>query len=247
MKAGEGWTGAYRILAEHAGADEVSVELEIDIDLARLAKRVTPAGPPSKSAPRYRLGQLDIEEACGLSSEVLGEELAAAGVALEATDKASALDVTLHCETLGPVPNTLLRGVRVRGVATARGRELASSSVAGFGVDDDSARAQAVGRLLDDIAAAVAVRSRPGVELRVESPHPAARVRRLQRVLRDSVIGVRGAKVVGVDADGAVRLAVAGKLQAKQLSRALQALSLPDFSLTIVGIDGPHALTIRLR
>jgi hypothetical protein len=60
-------------------------------------------------------------------------------------------------------------------------------------------------------------------------------------------MGVSGSAVAGIDPDGAVRLRVTGNLRADELAAALRTLSLPDFSLTIVGVDGPDALTIRLR
>lgn len=246
-KDGEGWTGAYRILSEHSDPQGVRVELEVDIDLARLAKRVAPASLPAPKDRRFHLGEVKAREPCEEYVERVQSELERVGVAAQPQGRSKGLDLEIQCDALGPVPNTLLRAVRVRVSATSGSHTMIESSVAGFGVDDASAWADGLATAADEVASAVLRRSSAGVFVRVEAPHPAARIRHLQRALADSVRGVRRAELVGVDPDGSVRLRVVGSAKAKGIARGLQALSLPDFSITIVGIDDPNGLTIRLR
>ncbi|MEM6291367.1 MAG: hypothetical protein AAGA54_08890 [Myxococcota bacterium] len=245
LKAGERWTGAYRIVSEHVDADGVRVELEVDIDVARLAKFVAPSALPTPATARYHVSAIEAGEDCGIEAAQLDEDLARVGVPRSPVGRSEGVTIQLACEALGPVPNTLLRAVRVRAEATLGRKTLVAPSVAAFGIDDDSARARGAAELADTLASALGRRD-AAVEIRVEAPHPAARVRRLERAMVDSVRGVRAASVGGIDPDGAVRLRVKGNASPDAIARGLEALSLPDFSITIVGVDA-HALTIRLR
>jgi hypothetical protein len=84
------------------------------------------------------------------------------------------------------------------------------------------------------------------VRLRVQSPMPAVRIRRLETAMRNSVLGVDEVEV-GAVSKGLVELRVRGQLSAKDLSLALGALSVPGVSLTVVRVEPPDALTIRLE
>jgi hypothetical protein len=159
---------------------------------------------------------------------------------------AKPITLTVSCTPLGAVPNTYLEAASVE-IVVDDGRAVARADAAGFGADTSGAIAQALGRALDDVAAELAAHRRGLVSVRIEAPLPATRVRRLERAMRDSVIGVASTKVAGIDPDGAVRLDVEGSLTADALAQKLETLSLPGFSLTIVGINAEDALTIRLQ
>jgi hypothetical protein len=245
QKHGDGWTGAYRILSEDVKGGSVHVEVEVEIDTAGLAKRLTPR-VESSSAPLYRVGEIDAGQVCGDAADNLASALESSKVVARDA-KATELRFAVTCRLLGAVPNTFLHAAHVQVKAGSGKRPVVEVGAAGFGCDDDAAVAHALERALDDAAADLGRHRRGQVEVRVEAPHPAARIRRLQRAIRDAVMGVSGSAVAGIDPDGAVRLRVTGNLRADELAAALRTLSLPDFSLTIVGVDGPDALTIRLR
>ena len=64
--------------------------------------------------------------------------------------------------------------------------------------------------------------------------------------MRNSVLGVDEVDVAAIER-GVVELRVRGKLGAKVLASRLEELSLPGFSLTVVDVDPPDVLTIRLE
>ena len=241
-RGGEGWTGSYRILTEKLAGATVTVDVEVDIDVSRLAKRLTPRAASSAS-PLFRISTVDAVEGCGDAADDASSVLESMGVV---SSKESAKPVTLKatCTVLGPVPNTYLQAASVK---IEVGGGVARATAAGFGADGSGAIAQALGRALDEVAAELGAHRRGRIAVRIESPLPASRVRRLERAMRESVIGVTSTKVAGIDPDGAVRLDVEGSLSADALASKLEALSLPGFSLTIVGINAEDALTIRLH
>lgn len=246
QRDGTRWTGAYRIVSEQVDPEGVRVELEVDIDVARLAKFVAPPVAPSPAKTQFHLAELSAGRGCTVESEQVGRDLARLGVASAPVGKSTPVAVSLECDALGPVPNTLLQAVRVRVEAKASGRVLLKSDEAAFGVDEQSARERGAGAVADALAAEL-LSDPGGVVVRVESPHPASRVRRLQRALADRVSGVREAKLVGIDPDGSVRIELVSKSSAQDIARRLEALSLPDFRVTIVGVHDARALSVRLR
>ncbi len=246
QRDGTRWTGAYRIVSEQVDPDGIRVELEVEIDVARLAKFVAPSLPPSPAKVRFHLGELSAGRGCTVETEQVGVDLERLGVARAKVGTSEPVVVALECAPLGPVPNTLLQAVRVRLEAKVAGRVLLKSDEAAFGVDEQSARERGAGAVAEALAAEL-TGDPGGVVVRVESPHPASRVRRLQRALTDRVSGVRKAKLVGIDLDGSVRIELVGKAAAQDIARGLQALNLPDFEVTVVGVHDPRALTVRLR
>lgn len=249
VTASEGWTGAYRILEQSMDSGRVQVELEVEIDLQRLSKRLMPR-PAVTAQPRF--GPVVWSESAASSGafecvelERLRQELLALGAVR--AEGGEPLRVTARCERLGPVPHTLVHAARVRLQAQADGREVASAAASGLGPSESSALTQALQQAAEALAASVGRHRAGQVQVTIRSPLPAARIRRLERAIRESVLGVAQTEVVGVDEQGAVLLRVVGELRAEALSRRLQALSLPGFSLTIVQVEGPDALTIALQ
>ncbi len=246
LRDGTRWTGAYRILSEQVDPEGIRIELEVDIDVARLAKFLAPAEAPAPAKVRYHVDDVSGDKGCGVEPEQIASDLEALGVSRTKVGTSKPVSVAVKCEALGPVPNTLLQAVRIRVEAQAAGSTLLSADEAAFGVDEQSARERGAGAVAETLATAL-LDDPGGIVVRIESPHPASRVRRLQRALVDQVRGVRKAKLVGIDPDGAVRLRLEGRATAEAIAKGMRALSLPDFSITIVGVHDARGLTVRLR
>ncbi|MCA9654051.1 MAG: hypothetical protein H6712_08895 [Myxococcales bacterium] len=247
LDADEAWTGAYRILSETSDGDEVRLELEVEIDLVRLAKRVH-VRAAGKGTPMFRLGDVGSAEACGEAEAVVAavrDELAGQGaVALDG--KAEALDVALDCQSLGPVQHTYLHAVRVQVMATAEGRTVAERVTAGFANGPGEAMAVGLHQALGELAEQLADRRRGHVRLRVRAPLPSVRVRRLETAMRNSVLGVDAVELSAIER-GLVELRVSGELSAEALARRLEALSVPGLSLSVIDVEPPDVLTIAFE
>lgn len=245
LDAADAWTGAYRVLSERGDGQDVELELEVEIDLVRLTKRV---GKREGTKPVFRLGDVGAAEGCGdaeaLAGVVRAELGGQGGVALDG--KAPLLDVALDCRDLGAVEHTYMHAVQVRVTATADGRTVADVSTPAFAATPAEALAAAVQRALTDASTALVARRSGQLRVRVQSPLPAARIRRLETAMRNSVLGVDEVEV-GTLSSGVVELHVRGGLSAKTLARGLGGLVLPGFSLTIVRVEPPDVVTIRLQ
>lgn len=258
LDAADGWTGAYRVLSEQSDGGDVVLEIEVEIDLVRLQKRVAKR-EGGGGGPSWALGAVGSAEGCGEAAaiaELVRTELSAQGaVTLEGTGpegkgktkgKAAALDVALDCQALGGVEHTYLHAVRVRATATADGRTVAEATTPAFATTPAEALTAGVQGALSDVAAKLALHESGHVRVRVQSPLPAIRIRRLETAMRNSVLGVDEVEVGAIE-KGVVELQVRGELSAKALSRALGQLSLPGFSVTIVRVEAPDVLTLRLQ
>lgn len=255
LDSADAWTGAYRVLSEQSDGQDVTLELEVEIDLVRLHKRVAKREGGGGKGPSWALGDVGSAEGCGDAAavaEVVRRELSAQGAVAAAGEgaakkgKAPALDVALDCQVLGPVAHTYLHAVRVRATATAEGRPVVDVATPAFATTPIEAVAAGVQRALSDVASELQGGGSGRVRLRVQTPTPAVRVRRLESAMRNSVLGVDEVEV-GAVAEGMVELHVRGGLSAKDLSRALGQLSLPGFSLTIVRVEPPDVVTVRLQ
>lgn len=264
LEAADSWTGAYRVLSEQSDGQDVDLEVEVEVDLVRLQKRVAKREDGGGGRPSWTLGDVGSAESCGEAAalaEVVRTELTAqGGVAAGGGDaagsagqskgkgqaKVPALDVALDCQPLGAVDHTLLHAVRVRVTATADGRTVAEASTPAFASTPVEAMAAGVQRALSDVAGELVTHRSGHVRVRVQSPMPAVRIRRLETAMRNSVLGVDEVEV-GAVSNGVVELHVRGELSAKALSRALGQLALPGFTLTVVRVEPPDVLTIRLQ
>lgn len=247
LKAVDAWTGSYRIISERSEGDTVFIEVEAEIDIVRLGKRLQPADASSKRAV-FRLGDVGASEACGELPEIttiVGEELTAAG-GIELRDRGEPVDIALDCQPLGPVQHTHLQAASVRISATAQGRTVVEQRIAAFANDPRDAVLAGVRDSLAEVAVALATHRRGRVRLHVRDPWPTARVRRLATTMRNSISGIDRVDVAEV-APGVVHLEVRGRLDASRVSRALEELSWPDFSVSTVDVESPDALTIRLQ
>lgn len=240
------WTGAYRVLSQRDDGATVTIELEVEIDTQRLRKHISPSAADKGQGRGFVLGKIDVR-GCGRKEVRKGELAAQLGA--EGVLSAGGSNVTLRvtCSSLGAIRHTHLQGARVRILARSRGRTIATASADGFDADGARARAAALHDALARVAGELATRRRGEVDVIVRRPHPAARVRRLQRSLRRSVVGVREVALAGVEPDGSVRLRVLGSLDARGLAAALEGLSPPGFSLTITEVEDDHAIAIELE
>lgn len=258
LDSADAWTGAYRVLSEQSNGQDVALELEVEIDLVRLQKRVAKR-EGGGGGPAWALGGVGSAEGCGEAAaiaELVSRELGAQGaVASEVAGaeggaakkgKVPVLDVALDCQALGAVEHTYLHAVRVRATATADGRTVAEATTPAFATTPAEAMTAGIQGALSDVAGKLVTHERGHVRVRVQSPLPAIRIRRLETAMRNSVLGVDEVEVGAVD-EGMVELHVRGELSAKALSRALGQLALPGVSLTIVRVEPPDVLTIRLQ
>ncbi|MCH9682365.1 MAG: hypothetical protein K0V04_13085 [Deltaproteobacteria bacterium] len=248
-KAAEAWTGAYRVLSETHEGEQVRIEVEVEVDLVRLTKRVQ-VRDSGGGIPMFRLGDVSVAAGCGEApavEEVVRSELSGQGaVTLEGGNKAPTLDVTLGCDALGAVRHTYLHAAFVQISATADGATVAQLHAPAFGTAPSQAVAAGVQGALSDLAEALAAHRRGHVRVRVRSPMPSARIRRLETAMRNSVLGVSAVEVGAIER-GIVELHVRGSLSPRALGKKLEALSLPGFSLAIVAVERPDVLTVVLE
>lgn len=245
----EAWTAAYRVLdvAEHDG--RIEVRIEVEIDLPRLRKRVAAGSTgtgAAASAKGFRFAKLSASGCPAIDEAALKASLRAYGIVADTGD--SSLSLAITCSDRGAVAHTHVRAAAVEIVATIDGavRREERFSSQGFAEQLDAAADIALERGLAELGDQLAVDARGDLELHVEHPWPAARIGVLERSLRESVIGVDLVELAGIAADGSVVLHLAGRIDAKQLGRALQDLTFPGFGLVGLRVDG-HALRVRMQ
>ena len=246
LKSGQGWTGAYRVLSEtvtrSGDGDVVKIELEVDVDLARLAKRVAPRSAATV-VPKFKFGT--VREAPGCDSTLaqrLQSELEAVG-ALGGEDSTPVVFGAM-CRDFGVVPHTFTSVGRVEIVGRVGREAVARGQATALGASSEGALAMALQEAIEEAASQLQQHRRGYVRIKVVTPLPSARIRRLERALRESVIGVRRVELSGLDRDGSVLLDVEGNLTPEALGRKLEALRLPGFSVTMQGLEGPDAISI---
>lgn len=241
-KSADAWTGAYRILEQHDDGAQVTVRVEVDVDLVRLSKRVVKKKEKSTKAP-WSLGEIVAGDACGAAEAAwIREELT--GLGAVAASGADPVTLELRCRELGPVRYTHMVAASVEATAMLPKGVLGEASVHGFGADGPEAIRSAAQQALQDLAVRMRARADGRLSIRVESPLPSARVRRFEQALRNSVLGVDEVDVVGIE-PGVVVLGVQGDVSLRVLMQRIEGLSLPGFSLTIAGVSEPDVLTVR--
>lgn len=239
------WTSAYRILRQGDDGATATIQVEVELDLPRLEKLLDPAASapaPSAGPPLPVLGEVQAE---GCPDEVVGhvgEHLIARGLVAGA-GAGSRLDVRLRCEPLGWVAQAQVHGARVVVQAGVAGGEALRGEAIGFAGDPTAAAGEGLRRALVDVGEAYHRGADPAVAITLELPWPAARVRRVEKAIRDSIVGVRSVALAGVAADGAVVLRIDGSLGVEALAQRLRALSIPGAPLRILSVDGPQRIT----
>jgi hypothetical protein len=243
------WTRSYRVLRQDDDGATATAVVSVEIDTARLAKAL--AGPGATGAtgaastlvvlPALELRTSECPPA--LEGE-LRRALVAAGVVRDvaAGSAGPVLSASLQCRKLGTVAYP--RQVAVREELQLSGA--APAVATGFGEDAQTAASDAMTRLIGLVTRDMA-RKPEGLAIRVAAPWPAARVRRLERALRDSVVGVQSVRVGSIASDGAVTLQVEGGLTAEELQARLPAVQIPGASLVVGEVESSHVVHIRLQ
>lgn len=245
LSATDAWTGAYRVLSETSEGESVAVEIEVEIDVARLRKKVAGA-PASDAKPLFALEAVELGDNCGdrSASARVEDEL----VVGHAVEKGGApLHVRVTCTPLGPVPHTFVVAARAVLEAKSEGRVVARASIDSFGGDADSAMQAAIAEAAQSVAASAALHRRGVVSVRVQGALPAARMRRFERALVQSVMGVAKVELAGVAGKGNVLLSVHGPSDAPALAQALGSFSAPGVKARVLAVEGPDALAIQLE
>ncbi len=239
------WTGSYRVLSERDVAGAVEIEVEVEIDLARLRKRAD-GGAKGVAAPLFELEDVDAsgcEPAATIRARVEDELLVAGAIGPEGAP----LRIAAKCTYLGAVPHTFEHAARVELSATAGGRAIASAKLEAFATSEAEAIGTAAADAAAQLGAALAMHRRGRVMLRVVGGHPAVKLRRLERALLQSVMGVQAVELARIDGRGAVVFAVLGVPDAQALAQALQTLQSPGVQASVTAIEGPDVLAIELR
>ncbi len=250
------WTRSYRVLRQDDDGATATAVVSVEIDTARLAKTLSgpAAGTATPSPGVHVLPGLELKSSgCPASLEVdLKRALVTAGVVRDvaAGSAGPVLAGSLQCTALGVVSYPRQTAVRAALALRAPDAAAATTWVAtGFGEDPQAAASDALGGaggLLGQVAKVMSGGTDRGVQLKISAPWPAARVRRLERALRDSVVGVRSVSVASVASDGAVTLRVDGALTAPELHARLAAVQVPGVAL-VVGEVLSHVVHVSLQ
>lgn len=242
----DSWTAAYRILEVGEQGGQLQAKVEVDIDVPRLRKRL--AKRDAASRPKgFAWGGVTASGCGEIDDDRIREPLRAYGIVSDASG--STLTLTLTCTEQGEVSHTRVRATKVELAAALSGDVKLTRKVEARGFHEDPAQASAtaIEHAIGELAEQLAVHARGDLELRVEQPFPAARVRRLELTLRDSVMGVDSAELAGILADGTAVLRIQGKLDVNLLGQRMQTLTFPDFRLVGLRIDATHALRATME
>ena len=247
LAAPNNWTRSYRVLRQDDDGATATAVVAVEIDTARLAKALAaPGAPASAGGGLVLLPTLELRSAecpAALAGE-LRRALAAAGVVRDvaAGSVGPVLAASLQCRKLGVVAYPRQTAVRVE----LQLQGAAPAVATGFGEDDQAAAGDAMTGLIGQVTRNMS--SKPdGVALRVAASWPAARVRRLERALRESVVGVSAVSVASVGSDGAVTLRVEGGVTAEELHARLPAVQVPGATLVVGEVESSHVVHIRLQ
>lgn len=241
LKAASAWTSAYRILGQGDDGATAKVEVEVEIDVARLEKVVQGASAAPAGVRLPPIGRITHQGCPEALVAGVDDLLIARGLAV-AQGEGPALDVALRCEAIGQVPQARAWGAQVSVIVGAAGGAEEGRGVA-FAGDPDAAAQEALGEALSEVGEALHRLQGGAITLRIASPWPAAGIRRVERAIGSSVVGVRAASVRGIEGDGAVLLRIDGTLSADDLATRLAALQIPGAHLRVIGVDGPRLLS----
>lgn len=246
----EVWTGAYRVLSQADAEGTLSIELEVEIDLPRLRKRVLPTDA-SQSVTGLEWSRFEARGCDGVDVDALRLRLVAAGLVREGTATPSAtgrkLALSVTCSLEGAVPHTFLTTGRVRVDAAIDGKPRARVSAFGFASSPISAIADALDRATEELAHELDLPARGGVQLLVRSTTSAAALRELERRLREAVVGVNRVDFDGLEPDGNLRLHVFGAFDASTLASRLDGLAVPGARVVSPRAEGEGTVRLRLE
>lgn len=244
------WTGKYRVLQQSDDGATATATVSVEIDTARLAKALATPGASAGAAsglPPLLPSLTVAAQGCPEGLEAgLRRGLVAGGVIRDVAPGSAGpvLTASLVCGAVGVVRYPKQAVVRVAARWSAPGLpELAI----GVGEDLAAATADAAAGLAARASQDLSAKTAGGVRLRLAAPWPAARVRRLERALRESIVGVQTVTVAGVASDGAVTLQVEGSLTAEELHARLSAVTVPGATIVVGEVDGSHVVHASLQ
>ena len=252
------WTRSYRVLKQDDDGATATAMVSVEIDTAKLSKAlaVPGAAPAGPSAPLVVLPGLELRsDGCPPSLDAeLKKGLLAAGLIRDvaAGSAGPVLSAGLKCAAVGTVGyprQTVVRAdLQLQAPATRQGGAAQTrASATGFGEDAQAAAADALAGLIGQVAKNMSGRTDSGVRLKIAAPWPAARVRRLERALRESVVGVQSVAVAGVGSDGAITLRVEGGLSAPELHARLSGVQVPGATLVVGEVESSNVVHITLQ
>lgn len=254
LKQAGAWTQSYRVLEQKDDGATIRVMVEVEIDVPRLAKAVATASgagetPAAPSETRPVLASIGGAEGCAPAiAGPLTSALLASGAMLQPGQAGASVRVELRCRLRGRVPYAGVHAAE--GVAIVRDDQdqvLVAHNASGFAPADAGALEALVRDLSAGITRALAERQSDRITVVLEGSGPAERVRRLERMLRDSVVGVQSATLTGVAADGAARIGIQSQaLTAEQLAARIDGRQLPSGSLHVVTLE-PGVVRVRLQ
>lgn len=249
------WTRSYRVLRQDDDGATATAMVSVEIDTARLAKAL--AGAVAGAAPGPAsvalLPALALENSgCPAGAEAeLRRALLAAGVIRDVAPGSAGpvLAASLSCRAPGTVGYPRVTVVRGElGLKWPAGAPSGPSSAraTGLGEDAQAAATDALAGLIAQVTRGMS-RGTDGVRLKISAPWPAARVRRLERALRESVLGATGVTVAAVGSDGAVTLRVEGGLTAQELQERLAGVQVPGATIVVGEVEASHVVHISLQ
>ena len=247
------WTRSYRVLRQDDDGATATAEVSVEIDTAKLSKALAAPGSQSTASPSLTLlPGLELRSSdcpAGLAAE-LRKALVGAGVVRDVAPGSAGpvLAANLKCNPLGTVsyPRQAVVRAELTMQRTASSGAAVAAMATGFGEDPAAAAADALTGLIGQVTKTMSRGTDTGVRIKLAAPWPAARVRRLERALREAVVGVQSVAVAGVGSDGAVTLRVEGGLTAEELRARLPAVQVPGATL-VVGEVESHVVHISLQ
>ncbi|MDC0715865.1 hypothetical protein [Nannocystis bainbridge] len=251
MDAAAVWTRAYRVLQQGDDGATATAVVSVEIDTGRLSKALAlPAAPVTKEAPA--LVAVRGEGCAEGAAEAVAQRWIKAGLLRDGRggtiSAGSARTLELRCRELGAVAYP--RGVVAEAAVVLRGEGrdgAASATATGFAPDAAAAAAAALESATNQVSSSMSVQTASGLRLRLTTPWPAARVRRVERAIAESVIGAQAVKVAGVGGDGSVILKIDGPLSAADLQERLAAVQVPGATLVALEVEGPDVVHARLQ
>jgi hypothetical protein len=253
------WTRSYRVLKQDDDGATATAMVSVEIDTAKLSKALAaPGAPATGPGPGLTvLPGLELRsDGCPPTAEAdLKKGLLAAGLIRDvaAGSAGPVLSASLKCDAVGTVGyprQTVVRAdLQLQAPATRPDGAAAQTraSATGFGEDAQAAASDAFSGLIGQVTKAMSGRTGTGVRLKIAAPWPAARVRRLERALRDSVVGVQSVAVAGVGSDGAITLRIEGGLSAQELHARLPGVQVPGATLVVGEVESSNVVHISLQ
>ncbi len=243
-----GWTGSYRVLQHSDDGATATAIVSVEIDTARLGKVLAGSGAGTTSGglpPLLPSLTVDAKGCPEALADGLRRGLLAAGVIRDVAPGSAGpvLTASLECRA-GVLKYPRQAVIRVAARWSTAG--LPDQSV-GVGEDPAAATNDAAAGLAGRVGQILSAKTAGGVRLKLAAPWPAARVRRLERALRESVVGVQGVTLAGVASDGSVTLQIEGSLTAEELHARLSSVTVPGATLVVGEVDGSNVVHASLQ